>query len=406
MAEIANPNTGIDSPRAWLVATSAFFSAFVGFGVSYTFGVFMRPIGVSFDCSHAVMTTLFSTLSVLSFFLAPLTGELADRIGPRYVVGAGALLMGAGLLISARVQTFPLLFVTYGGLVGTAMACIYVPSIAAVGEWFKKYRDIALGISISGIGVGTLVAAPLAAHLTARMGWRSAFEVFGWGSTAILLGCAATISRPPVLREKVKVDIAGKMRTRSFALLYVALTFCGIAIYTAFVFIPVFAMDLGASHVAGAALIGYIGASSVVGRLGLNVLAERFGLIAMYKASYWILLAGCGVWTVSHSYPVLVVFALVMGVGYGGIAAMTPAVAAQRFGIEGLGEVLGLLMTSFGVACLVGPPLAGLLVDSTKDFRWPTYVAAASAVVALGAVTKLRAEAPLVTSQPEAATAD
>ena len=224
------------------------------------------------------------------------------------------------------------------------------------------------------------------------MGWRSAFEVFGWGSMAILLGCAATISRPPVLREKVKVDIVGKMRTRTFVLLYVALTFCGIAIYVAFVFIPAFAMDLGATHVAGAALIGYIGASSVVGRLGLNVLAERFGLIAMYKASYWILLAGCGVWTVSHSYPALVVFALVMGVGYGGIAAMTPAVAAQRFGIEGLGEVLGFLMTSFGVACLVGPPLAGVLVDSTHDFRWPAFVAVASAVVALGAVQMLRAK--------------
>jgi MFS family permease len=150
-------------------------------------------------------------------------------------------------------------------------------------------------------------------------------------------------------------------------------------------------MDLGASHVAGAALIGYIGASSVVGRLGLNVLAERFGLLAMFKASFWILLAGCGVWTVSHSYPMLVVFALVMGVGYGGIAAMTPAVAAQRFGIEGLGEILGLLMTSFGVACLVGPPLAGVLVDSTKDFKWPAYVAVTSAVVALGAVQMLRA---------------
>ena len=406
MTEQVNPNTGIDSPRAWLVVVSTFFSAFVGFGVTYSFGVFLRPMGAAFGASHASMSTLFSTLTVLSFFVAPLTGDLADRIGPRYVVGAGALLMGAGLLLTARVQSFAMLFVTYGVMVGVAMACIYVPSVAAVEEWFKLRRDLALGIAISGIGCGTLVAAPLAAQLTARMGWRSAFETFGWGSTVILLGCAALISRPPVLRVKDTGNVEAKMRTRSFVLLYLSLIFCGIGIYVAFVFIPVFALDIGASHVMAAALIGYIGAASVVGRLGLNALAPHFGLINVYKASYWILLASSAIWVVSHSYAMLIVFAVVMGVGYGGIAAMTPAVAATRFGIEGLGELLGLLMTSFGVACLVGPPLAGVLADSTHDYKWPVFIGAIAAVLAVAAVTPLRLTAESNEVELEAAVAE
>src|SRR5271167_4047559 len=123
MAETANPNAGIDSPRAWLIVVAAFFAAFVAFGVTYSFGVFLKPLGLAFGANHATMPTVFSTLTVLSFFLAPLTGELADRIGPHYVVGFGALLMGAGLLLSARVQSFPMLFVAYGVMVGVAMAC-------------------------------------------------------------------------------------------------------------------------------------------------------------------------------------------------------------------------------------------------------------------------------------------
>jgi len=402
MSEQTSTTAALDSPRAWLVVVGAFFVAFVGFGVTYTFGVFLRPIGTSFSASHATMTTLFSTLSVLSFFLAPLTGELADRIGPRYVIAAGALLMGAGLLISARVHAFPLLFVTYGGLIGAAVACLYVPAIAAVGEWFKSYRDIALGIAISGIGCGTLVAAPLAAHLTSHLGWRTAFEVFGWGSTAILLACAALITQPPRLREKSSANVLAMMRTKTFLHLYVALILCGAAIYIAFVFITPIAMDFRATHVAGAALIGYIGAASVVGRLGLNALAPRFGLMAMYKASYWILLASCAFWLVTNSYPMLVIFSIVMGVGYGGIAAMTPAVAAQRFGIEGLGELLGFLMTAFGVACLVGPPAAGIMADTTHDFRWPIFIAAASAVMALLAVSTVGTTRGYVATEAQA----
>jgi len=381
----------------------AFFAAFVAFGITYTFGVFLKPIGMTFDASHATMTTLFSTLSVLSFFLAPLTGEVADRIGPRYVVGAGALLMGAGLLLTARVHTFPLLFVTYGGLIGAGAACLYVPSIAAVGEWFKKYRDIALGVSISGIGCGTLMAAPLAAHLTAHYGWRTAFETFGWASMAILLVCAALVSRPPGLKEKEKVDVWPKVRTHTFWLLYGALVLCAIAIYVAFVFVSPFAMDIGASHLAAASLIGYIGASSVVGRLGLNALAGRFGLLKMYKASYWILLLGCVIWLGSDDYPTLVIFALVLGVGYGGIAAMTPAVAAARFGIEGLGELLGLLMTSFGVACLVGPPTAGIMADRTHEYRWPVFISVATALAALVVVVQVKKTEG--SSEPEPQTA-
>jgi MFS family permease len=400
------PNNGIDSPRAWLIVVAAFFVAFAGFGVTYTFGVFLRPIATSFGAGHAAMSAIFSTLTVLSFFVAPLTGDLADRIGPRYVVGAGALLMGSGLLLSARVHSFALLFVTYGVFVGAGMAFIYIPSIAAVGEWFKKRRDIALGIAISGIGVGTLVAAPLAAYLAKRYDWRTAFEVFGWASMAILLGCAALLSRPPVLRSKGTANVPAMMRTRTFARLYLSLVFCGIVVYISFVFVTVYAMDIGASHLAGSALIGYIGAASVVGRLGLDGFAPRFGLLAVYKASYGILLVSCGVWLASHNYTMMIVFAVIMGVAYGGIAAMTPAVAAARFGIEGLGELLGLLMTSWGVACLVGPPLAGWLVDVTHDYRWPVFLATGAAVLALVVVTPLDTSVVEAGTDAEIATAD
>ena len=402
----AAPNSGIDSSRAWVIVVVAFLGAFVAFGVTYSFGVFLKPIAATFDASHASMTAIFSTLTVLSFFLAPITGDLADRFGPRYVVGTGALFMGAGLLLTARVHWFPLLFVSYGVGVGTAVACIYVPLVAAVGEWFKLRRDIALGIAISGIGCGTLTAAPMAAMLTERFGWRAAFEIFGWTSTVILLCCAALVSRPPVLRAKDTANVMGMIRTRTFALMYVALIFSGIAIYIAFVFLPAFAADVGASRVAGAALIGNIGASSVIGRLGLDVLAPRFGLLNMYKASYVILLISSYFWLTGRNYTALVIFGLVMGVGYGGIAAMSPAVAASMFGIEGLGELLGFLMTSFGIACLVGPPLAGVMVDYTHDYKWPVFVAAASAFIALIAVIPLRATTPQTSAEPESAAAD
>jgi MFS family permease len=386
---LADTNTELDSRRAWVVVFAAFLGSFVSFGVTYCFAVFLKPIAIEFHASHTVMSALFSTISGLSFFLAPFTGDVADRFGPRPVVGAGALLIGAGLILTAHVHSLPLIFMTYGVGLGTAVACTYIPAIAAVGEWFKLHRDIALGIAISGIGCGTLVAAPLAASLIERYGWRKTFEIFGWISTALMLLCAGLLARPPVLGERKKISVKGKIRTRAFAFLYLSLLLSGIAIYVSFVFLPGYAVEIGTSRAKGAALLGYIGASSVVGRLGLNLLAPRFGLIAMYRVSYAALLVSFSFWLLAHSYLSLVAFALVMGVGYGGIAAMAPAVTASLFGVEGLGELLGVLFTGFGVASLIGPPLAGALVDYTLDYKWAVFVAASASVLALTLVFPL-----------------
>ncbi len=378
-----NSSASIDSARGWLVVTAAFVCAFVSFGVTYTFGVFLKPIAHEFHASQAAMSMLFSIIAALTFFLAPFTGEIADRHGSRAVVAAGALVMAAALILSARVHSFPLLLLTYGCGLGSGAACVYIPAISDVGEWFKAKRDIALGIAISGIGCGTLVAAPVSALLIRRYGWRDSFVIFGLASGALLLLAAALLSRPPVAAGKAKAAVMHKALTPAFRLLYVSLLFAGVAIYVALVFVPAFAADIGAGRLAGATVIAYIGASSVVGRLGLNALAERFGLFAMYEAAYLILLVSFGLWLTAHSYDRLVLFGLVMGVGYGGIAAMAPAVAANIFGIEGLGELLGILFTGFGVACIIGPPLAGRMIDYSGDYKWPVVVGAAAALLAM-----------------------
>jgi MFS family permease len=384
-----DPTPGVDSPRAWIIVVACFIGAFVTFGVTYCFGVFLKPITLEFHSTHAAMSALFSTISAVSFFGAPFTGKIADVYGPRPVVAVGALLMGSGLILAADTHSFALLFLTYGVGLGGAVACTYIPAVSAVGEWFKVRRDIALGLAISGIGCGTLVAAPLSALLIDRYGWRETFRIFGWSGAALLLLCAGLLARPPIV-EKKKVDVAVRCRTGAFALLYILLFFSGVAVYVSFVFLPTYASDIGASKVAAAALIGYVGASSVVGRLGLDALAPRFGLIRMYQIAYLALAISFTFWLTATNYAELVVFSLIMGTGYGGIAAMSPAVAAAAFGVEGLGELLGILFTGFGVACLIGPPIAGILLDQFHNERCPVYVAGGAALLCLFFLLPLR----------------
>lgn len=383
------PSSTLDSPRAWIVSGVACLGCGVTFGFLYAFGVFLKPIGSELGVSHAVMSTLFSFMSLFSYALGPVTGDLADHIGPRKVMLAGAVLFFAGIMGGAHSQGPLIVFPCLGVGVGAAMACIYVPGIAAVGEWFKKYRDIAVGLAVSGIGAGTLVAAPLSATLIERYGWRTTLEIWAFVGGSLLLGCALLMFKPPVKVEGKKGGEAiwRKVRTREFALIYGARALSGVPVFIAFVYLPALAASEGMSRVAAAALVSYIGGASILSRIGMNALAERFGATLLFKISCALVFVACLVWQYGHSHVGLIVFASLLGLAYGGVPSLTPSVAIQTFGLENIGELLGILLTSFGVAAVIGPPLAGLVVDHTHNYRDIVWIALASSALSALAVT-------------------
>jgi len=133
------------------------------------------------------------------------------------------------------------------------------------------------------------------------------------------------------------------------------------------VFIKDYATDHGIDGAAATALVSVIGASSVVGRLGLGALGARLGATRLMQLSFAVMAASFLIWlTAGGSYGRLVLFAVVMGVSYGGFIALSPAVTAGLFGTVGLGAILGALYTGAAIGGLVGPPVVGTVIDRTS----------------------------------------
>jgi MFS family permease len=57
-------------------------------------------------------------------------------------------------------------------------------------------------------------------------------------------------------------------------------------------------------------------------------------------------------------------------------------VLAQFFGIGNLGALVGTLYTSNAFGTLIGPPLAGFIIDRTGGYRWAIAAALAMATAA------------------------
>jgi MFS family permease len=358
-----------DSPHAWRMVTAGFLATFTLFGVVYSFGAFFKPIAAQFGANRSATSAIFSITSSVSFLLGPFTGHLADRFGPRRICAIGAVTIGLGLAATARIDQLWVAYITYGFGVGIAIACCYVPLIAAVSGWFLKRRNTALGIAASGIGVGTVVTAPGAAELIRRLGWREAYVVLAVVATVLLLVCSWLIEAPPVELSAPEFSVRRIIRTRPFRLMYAACMLWTVATAIPFVFLPAYAQGVGIKAVAAATLVGFIGFASTAGRLGLGPLADRFGLMATYRLCLLVLGLCFALWLYGKSYGMLVAFALVMGASYGGAVALTPAVVAELFGTRGLGVILGTLYTGSAIGTLLGPPVCGALIDRTGSYR-------------------------------------
>ncbi|HKV53769.1 MAG TPA: MCT family MFS transporter, partial [Candidatus Binataceae bacterium] len=372
-----------DSPHAWRIVIAGFIATSTLFGAVYSFGDFFKPIATEFGANHESMSTIFSVTAFLYFVLGPITGHLADRLGPRAVVATGAILMGLGLVSTALIESVWAAYFTYGLGVGCGVAFCYVPLIAATSGWFLKRRNTALGIAVSGIGAGTLAVPPVAAVLIEHFGWRGAYAIMGVAVALILLGCALLAEPPPVELEAAAPRLRETLRAPDFVLLYFAGMLWTVATAVPFVFLTPYAQGQGIGPVRASTLLGFIGLASTSGRLGLGALADRLGIVRLYQGCILTLGLSYLIWLDSHSYTGLALFAIAMGASYGGAVTLTPAVLAELFGTQGLGLTLGMLYTGSALGTLLGPPVCGAIVDRSGSYWYAIAFTGATALVAV-----------------------
>ncbi len=373
----------LDSGRGWLIVAATMTSTFATFGVAYSFGAFFTSMSDEFGAGSSATALMFSLTISLSFIFGLFTGRWADRVGPRPVLLAAAASITISLILTSLVQNLWLGYLTYGVGVGFAMACGYVPMVATVSGWFEKRRAAAVGVAVAGIGLGTLVGAPLAARLIEATSWRTTYVIFAIGSGTLLLLAASVAERgPAAMQAAAPRSLAELLRIRDFVLLYTSIVACTLGLFVPFVFLADYAEDRGIGDVKAAALVGIIGGASIIGRLGLGSLANRFGAMRLYFGSFVVMACSHLIWlSAGSNYAALTVYTVALGIGYGGFIALSPEVIAQRFGMEGIGGIIGTLYTSAGIGSLAGPPLAGLLID---NYGYSTSIVVAALFNATG----------------------
>ena len=91
-------------------------------------------------------------------------------------------------------------------------------------------------------------------------------------------------------------------------------------------------------------------------------------------------------WVAFASFPLLLLYSLTFGFFSGGFLALLPSVAAELFGIERLGSVIGLLRTCMSVGSFLAGPLAGVLYAIQGNYTIPIIFAGVCLLTGAGLV--------------------
>ena len=83
----------------WIVLACFLISFYAGGAVWFGFTVFFEPIVEEFGWSHTQVSVAFSLRGFEIGILAPITGLLVDRLGPRKLAFSGTFIVGAALIV-------------------------------------------------------------------------------------------------------------------------------------------------------------------------------------------------------------------------------------------------------------------------------------------------------------------
>ena len=402
----------------WVITAAFFVIGTAVWGIRFSYGVFFKSIESEFELSRAATSSVFSTHMGLGILFAIMGGWALDRFGPKIVNLIMGILITLSLLLTSQITGLWQLFITYGVLLSAGASVNYVIIISTVSRWFNKKRGMALGIASSGVGLGTVIMAPLATFLITTLNWRMAFLVIGVICLVLIIplswllkgepreiGALPDGEEPnspdplPTIQGAMKQNaqtyepsLSQSIKTRSFWLItfiYFAIAFSMFLISTHLV--P-HATDTGISLTAAAGIMSLQGGAIFLGRIFIGSVSDKIGR----KAGIIIctlLEAGALVWLIwAKGLWMFYLFAFAFGFAYGGIGPCIAAVAGEIFGLRRIGTLMGLLDIGFGLGAAVGPIIGGLIFDVSQSYSLAFVLAAVTMLISALFTTRVKRE--------------
>lgn len=285
MAAVASDVTALphgELRSGWATVAAAFTGVAVSYGplLAFTFGVIAQAVERELDVSRTTAYGLFVAYNAGILTGAAFAGRAIRKWGAGNSLLVSTILLG-GLLLTCGLgrATMLHLYVLYylAPVLGFAAGPIGYSQLLV--ESFDKRRGLALGLALSGVGVGGALLPAVAEAVIRSGGVAQGLAVLG-GLVLVIGGPATTVLRRQRQQLKIqpqdeKIELVGRVNRnaliRGGAFFFIlGVTIVGLSGHLA----PIM-VERGQSPQAAAGMLAVLGLASIVGRVGVGLVLDR-----------------------------------------------------------------------------------------------------------------------------------
>jgi MFS family permease len=426
------------TPNRWLVVVGAILIQ-LALGALYAWSVFTKiltdPNGI-YQFTATQTAWIFSAGLATFALVMVLAGRWQAKTGPRLMTVMGGLLLGLGFVLGGFFgSTFWAQFLFIGVVAGAGIGLGYVVPIAVGVKWFPDRKGMITGLAVAGFGFGATIWVKLAgswfggllntAEVFGLPPVQSVFVIYGIVFAAlVLLGSLVMVNPPEGYAPEGwqhpgpaasgnplgarSYTAAQMLKTPQFYSIWLVFLSSAIAGLMVIYCIQLFGIDAlefrgveNAIVITGTAMAWYA-IFNGLGRILWGMVSDRIGrkkaIIAMSALQGVVMLATYHGFIGFGLATGLIVAASLIGFNYGGIFALFPAITADYFGNKEVGRNYGWVFTSYGVAGILGPLLAGVFKDAAaggaSPVGWMTPFLIAGVACLIGALIMMFTHAP------------
>lgn len=370
----------------WVVVAAGSVILLLAWGFQYSYGVFFTELCDDLNWTRTMVSGAYSLFFLWHSITYLASGRLNDRHGPRLTLAISIIALSIGYALMSIINVPWQLYAFYGIIIGTGAGFAFVPVTSTVSRWFVERRGMVLGITVAGIGIGTLILAPFTQFLIFKFDWRMAYLIVA----GLIFVIGFPISRLMRLHPSEKgllpygmkeiegenrqrdgslgntVDFSFKqaINTKAFRLLCVMYMFLVFSVQMIMVHLKAHATDVGITPMVAATTIGIIGGGSILGRITMGSVSDKVGRKVSFFIAFF-LMAVMMLWLLkARQVWQFYLFSAIFGFGYGSNVPLFPAITADWFGTKAHGIIFGAVSVAGGVGGAIGPLLAGYIFDA------------------------------------------
>jgi len=378
-----------------LVITILFF-----IGGAAPFAVVLKQLMAQFHTGRGEVSLSQSITSIAGGITGIFVGRILHRHSPKKFMLWGTIISGLCTLLLSLAHSLLFLYVFFliGGVAGAFSNAIAMFTILS--RWFTRKWGTAIGIAMTGGGIGSIAIQPLVGIIAQNYGWQATYLFAGSLILAVNVPLILFVLKerpesmgllpdgdkpgetPVPLNGKMLVPPPAKLTNidrnnqtftylKNPSLWLMGISFAFVAIGSSAVTTQEvsFLTDMHVSDTVAATARGITLGIGAISALASGWFADR--LISRYVTILFFFLSMVGMLilipavSMSQIWPFVIIYGL--GIGAGG--TLLPIVTRDIFGARDFSAMFGFVIVLLSAGNSIGAPLAGFMYDATGSYH-------------------------------------